>query len=122
MNLGNTVDLFLLVIFVGPGAYLGHELIGGYGGAAAGAAVGVLARIALGLLAGRWPPCACGNAEIGRFDLVERAPGERAWKCQPCGKSYIAKRRDWIEILEDGTRVPRMRQGLLGTWKRVDSM
>src|SRR5262245_12851171 len=122
MNLGNTVDLFLLVIFVAPGAYLGQALVGGYGGAIVGAVFGILARIAVGLLAGRWPPCACGNAEVGRFDLIERTAGQRAWKCQSCGKSYVLQRRDWVEVLEDDTRVTRLRRGRLKGWKRVDEV
>jgi hypothetical protein len=120
MNLGNPIQLLLFMLFVGLGAYLGQELIGGYGGTLLGALLGVLARIAVGLLVGKWPPCACGNDEIGLFDLVERAPGQTAWKCQKCGKSYNLRGRDWIEILDDDTRVRRMRQGLLGAWKPVN--
>jgi hypothetical protein len=30
------------------------------------------------------------------------------------------KRRDWREILDDGTPVPRLRQNRLGRWKQVE--
>ncbi len=119
MNLGNPIQLLLFMFFVGAGAYLGQELVGGFSGVALGALVGVFARLALGLLAGGWPPCSCGNDEVARFDLVERTPDQWLWKCQQCGKSYDLKRRDWFEILEDGTPVLRMRQQLRGSWKRV---
>lgn len=119
MNLGSPIELFILSVFVGVGAYLGQELVGGFSGSLLGGSVGLLMRIAVGLLVGRWPPCDCGNAELELFDFVERAPGRWAWKCQKCGKSYDLQGRDWLEILEDDTRVLRMRQGLIGTWKPV---
>jgi hypothetical protein len=118
-NLGNSIQLFVFMFFIGLGSYLGQQLIGGNLGAVLGAAVGILARYALGFLTGGWPPCSCGNDEVGRFDLVERPSGLNVWKCQQCGASYTLQRREWVEVLEDDTRVPRLRQGLLGRWKAI---
>src|SRR5262245_22214360 len=118
MNLGNPIQLLLFMAFVGAGSWLGQELIGGWTGAALGGVIGVFARMALGLLAGDWPTCSCGNNEVSGFDLVELTPGQRVWKCQQCGKSYELKRREWREILDDGTPVPRLRQNRLGKWKQ----
>jgi hypothetical protein len=121
MNLGNVLELFLFVVFVGAGAALGQKFVGGTGGLILGAAVGVLVRIGLGLLAGDWPPCACGNAEVSRFDLDQRTPDQSVWVCQQCRRSYELNGRDWIEVFADGARVPRLHQGYLGKWREYDT-
>ena len=123
MNLGNPIQLFLLAVFVGVGAYLGEQQLGGLPGAALGGAAGVIVRIAVGLLVDRldpWPACRCGNAEEGQFDFVEHTPAHYVWKCRRCGKSYERRRRQWFEVLENDERILTMQQGPLGTWKQVE--
>jgi hypothetical protein len=119
MNLGNVIQLILFMGFVGCGAYAGQELVGGMSGLLLGAAAGFTARLGVGFLAGHWPPCECGADDVSGFDLVERAGRSPVWKCRQCGRSWILQRRDWIEVLEDDSQVRRMRQRILGRWKRV---
>jgi hypothetical protein len=116
MNLGNVIQLLLLMMFVGAGASLG-QFLGGTAGAVVGGVAGVGLRLAVGVIANRIPvpSCSCGN-DLD-FDIAERAPREFAYKCRPCGKSYELRKQLWSEILDDGTRVPRMRRGFLGIWK-----
>jgi hypothetical protein len=118
VNPGNMIELLLLAMLIGGGVYLGHAL-GGYPGAAIGAATGILVRLGIGVLANRLPilSCSCGTDELDGFDIAERVPWEFEYRCRQCGKSYELRQRVWSERREDGTVVPRMRRGFLGIWK-----
>jgi hypothetical protein len=104
MNLGSPIELLLLAVFIGAGAYLGEQHLGGAAGAAVGGLLGALVRVVLGIsihLLDRWPACSCGNDREDRFEFVEHATARFAWKCRECGKLY------------------QRGQGFRGTWKPV---
>jgi hypothetical protein len=118
VNLGSPIELFLLAMFVGGGAFAG-DAIGGIPGAVIGGVTGFVVRLGLGILIDRLalPSCSCGSETPHGFDVDERAPAEFDYRCRRCGKAYELSRGLWSERLDDGTVTPRMRRGFLGVWR-----
>ena len=116
------IELFLLLVFIGGGAFFGGNLVG-WLGVPLGAGLGFALLLALSWWAREgypWPGCRCGASGREAFQLVEHSQHYMVHRCRRCGLLYLMQRtRRWDEVLPKGSLRPYMRRGFLGSWKVV---